>query len=242
MKKQIKLCLIFQISISSFLLQAQQKVSWDYPIKPGTEQWKAFQTHDEMLKACQIPEDIINNLKTKDLIETIFNYPLLAEVVTYNSLQKGMDKVTYNFNGFKTLFERKDALQELLYKYETMNPNSVSTFRESHKKGEYMYKMRFLELIVSQNNLKSQWDEKSSKKFIKLLLKNRDFQKSDIKTFGEWADIPMAYSVGSVLKYTNQKEIIENDKSSFKKFMETSLPKNKDDLEQIFTIASKYVN
>lgn len=241
MKKQIKLYLIIQIFISSFLLQAQQKVSWDYPIKPGTEQWKAFQTHDEMLKACQIPDEIISNLKTKDLIETIFNYPLLAEVVTYNSLQKGMDKVTSNFNGFKTLFDRKDAIQELLYKYETMNPISVSTFRESHKKGEYMYKMRFLELIVSQDNLKDQWDEKSSKKFIKLLLKNRDFQKSDVKTFGEWADIPMAYSAGNVLKYTNQKEVVENEKSSFKKFMDTSLPKNKDDLEQIFTIASKYV-
>jgi hypothetical protein len=52
----------------------------------------------------------------------------------------------------------------------------------------------------------------------------------------------MAYSAGNALKYTNQKEIVENEKSSFKKFMDTSLPKNKDDLEQIFIIASKYVN
>ena len=242
MKKIIKLYLIIQISIFSFLLQAQQKVSWDYPIKPGSEQWKAFQTHDEMLKTCQIPDEIIVNMKTKDLVETIFNYPLLSEVVTYNSLQKGMDKVTSNFNGFKNLFEQKDALQELLYKYETMDPNAVSTFRESHKKGEYAYKMRFLELVVSQNNLKNQWDENSSKRFIKLLLKNRTSQKSDVKTFGDWDDIPMAYSAGNVLKYTNQKDKIENDKSSFKNFMITSLPKNKDELEQIFTIASKYVN
>jgi hypothetical protein len=114
-------------------------------------------------------------MKTKDLIEIIFNYPLLSEVVTHNSLQKGVDKVTSNFNGFKTLFEREDAVQELLYKYETMNSNMVSTFRESHKKGEYTHKMIFLELIVSQSSLKNQWDEKSSKRFIKLLLKNRDF-------------------------------------------------------------------
>lgn len=33
--------------------------SYEYPVKPGTDGWKAFTNHDEMLEACQIPESTL---------------------------------------------------------------------------------------------------------------------------------------------------------------------------------------
>ena len=46
---------IFLLVFISIDMNAQSIKSWDYPIKPGTEAWQALSTHEDMLKACQIP-------------------------------------------------------------------------------------------------------------------------------------------------------------------------------------------
>ena len=33
--------------------------AYDFPIKPGTDAWRAFNSHVEMLNACQIPEPLL---------------------------------------------------------------------------------------------------------------------------------------------------------------------------------------
>jgi hypothetical protein len=236
MKKHFKLYLTVQILFSSFLLQAQQKVRWDYPIKPGTEQWKEFQTHDEMLKACQIPEETLKELKTDELIEIMLDYPLIGDVLAFNSLEQGMGRVKGRFNGFTGLLSRKDALEYLLSKYDSTDPTRASLLKEREKRGEFKYKMRFLELFIAQDEMKEQWDEKTSKSFLKKMLKNRDTQKSQ----GKWDDVPMAYSISKILKNTDAKDEIENKKATFSKFVETSNPSKMQDLEQIFLIAKKY--
>ena len=60
-------------------IQAQTLDTHDayiYPINGGTPRWQAFTTHDEMLKACQIPEGILSTMSTSGLVETVLNYPI----------------------------------------------------------------------------------------------------------------------------------------------------------------------
>ena len=45
------------------------KVVYDYPIKPGTEEWKGFTSTQEMIEVCQIPESILKNMSTSDLLD-----------------------------------------------------------------------------------------------------------------------------------------------------------------------------
>ena len=47
-----------------------------YPIIPGTESWNALRNHQQMVDACQIPEDVISKMTTSELNETIIAYPL----------------------------------------------------------------------------------------------------------------------------------------------------------------------
>ena len=42
--------------------------AYDYPIKGGTEEWKRFTSHDEMLIACQIPDAILKGMSVLQLI------------------------------------------------------------------------------------------------------------------------------------------------------------------------------
>jgi hypothetical protein len=48
---------------------------YDYPVKPGTAEWKALGSHVEMLKVCQIPDSNLTRMSTADLLETVLNYP-----------------------------------------------------------------------------------------------------------------------------------------------------------------------
>lgn len=47
-------------------------IDWDYPIKPGTEEWTNFKSGQEMLNACQIPENILKNLSTSPFSLFVF--------------------------------------------------------------------------------------------------------------------------------------------------------------------------
>jgi hypothetical protein len=49
----------FALFITLFFSSSAQQISsvYNFPIKPGTEEWKALKTHKEMLEVCQIPEN-----------------------------------------------------------------------------------------------------------------------------------------------------------------------------------------
>ena len=54
--------------------------AWDYPVKPGTEEWKSLKSHCEKISVCQIPNEILKNCSTEDLLEIC----LLAQSVRDN--------------------------------------------------------------------------------------------------------------------------------------------------------------
>ena len=57
-----------------------------YPIRPGTPEWEAFTSHEAMVRACQIPEGLLENLTTEKLIDAVLDYPLLGDMRLFNSL------------------------------------------------------------------------------------------------------------------------------------------------------------
>ena len=64
--------------------------AYEYPVKPGTDAWRAFTTHEEMLKACQIPESTLHAMSTEGLVETVLNYPLFNDVLAYEFSSTGI--------------------------------------------------------------------------------------------------------------------------------------------------------
>jgi len=127
--------------------------TYDYPIKPGTEEWKAFQTHDDMLKACQIPEDILKNMSTKGLVETVLEYPLLGDMMAYSGIQQGFEAVASQFNGLPELLNRKDAGTELLAVYSKMDPLDIEENWGDVQKGAYTFSIANVEILLAQNEI-----------------------------------------------------------------------------------------
>lgn len=96
---------------------------YDYPVKPGSVEWASFTTHQEMIDACQIPTDILAQMTTKALVETVMAYPLFGDIFVWDSLDHGYQVICNTFNGSAELLEREDAY-EAICEYEH---NSIMT-------------------------------------------------------------------------------------------------------------------
>jgi len=53
-----------------------------------------------MQSACQIPDDVLPNLSTEELVQICMDYPLFGNFSAYNDELVGIKKVMDGFNGF----------------------------------------------------------------------------------------------------------------------------------------------
>jgi hypothetical protein len=91
----------------------------------------------------QVPKDILLNMSTEGLVQTVLDYPLLGNMFLRDSFQQGINAVVEDFNGISELFARKDAGSVLIHKYRTMNPNAFDHEWDSKKKAEFAVKPRW---------------------------------------------------------------------------------------------------
>jgi len=126
---------------------SERELPWDYPVKPGTEEWEQLNTMREGINACQIPEDVLLSLSTEDLTSICLQYPFLFSVGNPNYSQ-GLDRLFEQFNGIRELFKREDVSKELLKHYQCKIKN-----RLYFEKNESILYIRTLEVLLSRCNL-----------------------------------------------------------------------------------------
>lgn len=91
---------------------------YTYPINLSTiEEWRALQTLDEKIEACRIPDDLINQLSTEDLLSLALEYPLNMNLFLYNSIQQGLNSIMNYNHCLSALYQREDALELMRFIY-----------------------------------------------------------------------------------------------------------------------------
>ncbi len=86
---------------------------YNFPVKPGTPEWKTLGSHTAMTAVCQVPGARLHVMTTRALIITVLEYPLDGDILAYNFPQEGVDAIARDFNGLPELYTRKDAGAEL---------------------------------------------------------------------------------------------------------------------------------
>jgi hypothetical protein len=131
---------------------SDKKLIWDYPIKPGTEEWKKFESNEEMVKACQIPEKILVSLSTEELTDICLQYPLLYDVFAFNNLNNGLDKLFDDFNGIRELYKRTDTSDGLIKRYaqKVENLSFLDGEASELEKGYFVISVSALEVLLSR--------------------------------------------------------------------------------------------
>jgi hypothetical protein len=145
---------------------------WDYPVKPGTEEWKKFKSHDEMVESCQIPENILSSLPTEDLAKLCLRYPLLIDIFAFNSTNYGLDKLFKEFNGIREFYEREDAPETLTGQYarKVQGFSFLERKVSDSEKGEFIISVSVLEALLSRVEMKNDAGRKACKKILQNLV------------------------------------------------------------------------
>lgn len=82
---------------------------YEYPVQPGTDEWKALTSFQEMIAACHVDEELLASMTTPALLETVLNYPLLGSGLLYDTQEQWIASVSSYFKGLELLLAREDA-------------------------------------------------------------------------------------------------------------------------------------
>jgi hypothetical protein len=214
---------IFTISIFTFLFSCaliaqENRIAWDYPVKPGTEEWAAFTTKAQMLEACQIPQIVLDNINTTDLVELCLNYPLLFDFYAYNNIREGIINVAEDFNGLQELFGREDNAQHLFEILEEKN-NTLRSNTDTNttwlQLGELIVKQSLLEALLFQELVMVNTTAEQQKEIADVALQNMIIKKQMPELYSTQSLEASAYLLCASLKKINSGEALTPDLEIF---------------------------
>ncbi len=174
MKKLLFLLLIVPL----FSLAQSGENTWDYPVKPGSEEWKELKNNSEKVNICQVPVEILSKATTSELLQICLQYPLLPDIFTFNNIYNGFGKFEDDFNGFRELLSRSDAAIELIKNYKTIAPTAIPPEGTIIEKGNYVLRLSVLELFMSHPLILDKTNLNNKKEILmELLVKKMDKKK-----------------------------------------------------------------
>lgn len=150
MRKKILILLVWQ---ATALLATAQKLTdnkYVFPVTPGSAAWRAFTTHKQMEEATQIPQNKLTGLTTKALLETCLDYPLLIDMMAFNTPQKGVETVIHKFNGLQELIKRNDVATHLANVYQQLITTDINKLSTLSDKGKLSFQLSFIEILFGQ--------------------------------------------------------------------------------------------
>jgi len=228
--------------VNVFLLTAQEKITWDFPVKPGTEKWNNLKTEKARINAMQIPEEVLYEMKAKDLIDACINFPLFGYYSAFNTPQEGFKIMFSRFNIFNKLCEMDNIGQYLIKVYEDAEMNGWRHM--GYKLNEEYWTLRFnyFEYLISQNEIIATLDQKEKAELIQIA-KTKMAQKSTNGSFNSVSGISSSLLLMS--------RILHSDKSLFNSslstpeniqhFLETGMLNNPEMVDEILSSTELYL-
>lgn len=100
---------------------------YQYPVVPGSEEWKALPDLPAKIAACDVDRELLESMTTPALLQTVLDYPLLVNIGAFNTTEIGIAAVSSYFPGIEILAGREDAL-EVIRGYKPEAGDALSGF------------------------------------------------------------------------------------------------------------------
>ena len=175
---------------------------YEYPIRPGTKEWKNLKNHSEKVMACQLPSEVLKTLSTMQLLDACLEYPLLGDIMAFNNTQHGVDAFKMNFNGIEEFLRRSDRHKVLIDRYANADPAGYKNDWSDINKGEYAYRILVLELIIAQHELLNLLDSSQRRNLVGLLLEVKK-QKAQHEIYSYHSIMSIYYPIARILMKEN---------------------------------------
>ncbi|MDX6610940.1 MAG: hypothetical protein QOD75_126 [Blastocatellia bacterium] len=169
-----------------------------FPVTPGTKEWRELQSHGEMLKATQIPRNELVRLGTSALLETVLDYPLLMDMLAYNSPQAGFNALLENFNGLSELHSRRDVGRAALIRYRSSDAERKESL-PLEKQGEISFQLSFLEVLLAQDTVRDTLGTSETDQLLDELVAKSKLKQDQFDLYGYQGLESTAFAIGKLL-------------------------------------------
>ncbi len=232
-----KLLLLFGCYVS--VLTAAQEIDkpYEFPVRPGSEQWAKLTTSDQMDEVCVIPDKILSTLSTKALLTTCLNYPRIIDLFSTNNMQTCFEFYSNHFDGLKELLNRPD-LNKVLYNYYPEIDIQIYTFNGANDKPSFL-QIAFFELLLAQDKIITNYNDSEILNLLSHAIKNLEVRIIKNESIGR--QITTALIVSRILNILNVP--IENiSKDIFNEFNSSGIVLDTTIMEEILITAKKILN
>ena len=124
---------------------------WDYPVKPGMEEWNSLNTEQERIDAVQIPKDVLGKLSAEEIVNLCISFPRFGYFTAFNTPQDGFVVMLDKYNIFRHLILQKDAGKSLIAAYKDAGMSGFKSLPYSNE--FWTIKLDYLELLLSQKEI-----------------------------------------------------------------------------------------
>lgn len=158
------------------LLAQEIDKPYDFPVKPGTEEWASLTSSKQMDEVCVIPDQILNKISTNALFITCLNYPRLIDIFLASNLQSGFDFASKHFNGLAELVTRSDLSEVLLRSYIDLDIRQAQI--KGYNSSLKSFQIAFLEIMIAQENIINQFSKNEKEMLLSEASKKLEQRKS----------------------------------------------------------------
>lgn len=95
--------------------------TYQYPIVPGTEDWKSLGSTVDKYTACLIPDQVLTTISTEGLLESLLNHPMIDFIFAFDNRQDGFDQSKTFIPGIGILYNKSDIFSVILDRYQKMD-------------------------------------------------------------------------------------------------------------------------
>ena len=238
MKKRV---LILTLQICLLTCAANAQVAWDYPVKPGSEEWYQLKTEKERISAVQVPEDILAKLTSEELVDLCIKFPLFGYYTAFNTPQDGFLIMVARYNIFGHLLSRKDAGKSLITAYRDAGMSGFRTLPYSNE--FWTIKLDYLELILAQRVI---MQSLTSEEKVELLSEARKKFSEKIVDEG-FSSLPGTQSsvriMAGILDIEEYQELLfSSNRQIITQFIQTGMLGDVSLFDKIVKMADNYIN
>lgn len=233
---------IVMLTLCSFRAAGQSDV-YLFPVTKASTEWKNLVSYPQKRTACQLPNTTLKSISTLGLLETCLDYPLLTDLLMYNDLQTGVDKLSSNFNGISELLNRSDIAQVLILKYKSLAASRIKLNQTSIEKGRQVFIMIVIESLIAQYNVINSLKKEQKKELVSITYNSFLQKKLDIEFHSSLGLTSTAWIVCRALNSDSYQPTIEkiNKSSIMNNFAKKGIQMNFDDTESIIKDANQYL-
>lgn len=239
--------LLFFLSFFSFAIYAQKSDNdsngiWDYPVKPGMEEWYLLETEDDRIAILQVPEDILSTLSPGDAVRLCITFPSFFIFTAFNTPQEGFNIMLSRYNILKHFLSRDDVGSSLIAAYKDAGLSGFKTLQYSNE--FWSFKLFFLELLLSQKEFLQSLNPEEKLELIKEA-RYKFLYKISNDNFSSLPGLLFSLKIMSgILDVDEYEELITSlNRESITRFMNTGwwfddIPP----IDEIFKITENYIN